>query len=208
MAQADLALAAREDEVALAFYRPLAEDSAKAAEGAGIAALRLNRAEAEAYLRKAVTAAPDLWRAWDGLGVAMDRRGRWAEAGAAYSRALALRPKEPAILANSGYSMFLQHRLDEAALLLDRAAAGAPDNKTISANRDMVAVLRGRFPLSKPAGQSMDEWARRLNNAGYAAFAAGDRATAEALISRAMIASEIYYRRAAANLARVVQARP
>jgi hypothetical protein len=54
----------------------------------------------------------------------------------------------------------------------------------------------------------MDEWARRLNNAGYAAFAAGDGATAEALISRAMIASEIYYRRAAANLARVAQARP
>jgi Flp pilus assembly protein TadD len=207
MLRADLALAAREDELALASYRVL--DGAHAAEGAGIAALRLNRnAEAEPFLRSAVAQSPDLWRAWNGLGVAMDRAGRWNDAAIAYAHALALRPNEPAILANNGYSMLLQRRLDEAARFLDRAALLAPDDPVIRADRDMVDVLRGRFPEEKPKGETMAEWARRLNNAGYAAFVAGDRATATALITRAMLASETYYRRAANNLALIEHSQP
>jgi Flp pilus assembly protein TadD len=212
MLRADLALADREDEQALALYRPLAgtgEAGARAAEGAGIAALRLDRnAEAEPLLRAALAQSPGLWRAWNALGVAMDRARRWTEATKAYARALALRPGEAAILANSGYSLFLQHRLDEAALLLNRAAAAAPDDPIIRADRDMVDVLRGRFPEEKPKGESMAAWARRLNNAGYAAFAAGDRATAKALITRAMFASETYYRRAANNLDLIEHSQP
>lgn len=212
MLRADLAFAAREDEQALALYRPLAgtgEAGAHAAEGAGIAALRLDRnSEAEPLLRAALAQSPGLWRAWNALGVAMDRAGRWDDAGKAYARALALRPGEAAVLANNGYSLFLQHRLDEAALLLSRAAAAAPDDPVIRADRDMVDVLRGRFPEEKPKNESMAVWARRLNNAGYAAYAAGDRTTAKALITRAIFASETYYRRAANNLDLIEHSQP
>jgi Flp pilus assembly protein TadD len=138
----------------------------------------------------------------------MDRAGRWKDAEQAYARALTLRPGEPAILANRGYSLILQHRLDEAASLLARAAAAAPNDPVIQADRDMADVLRGRFPEDKPADETPAEWARRLNNAGYAAFVAGDRATATALITRAVMTSETFYRRAANNLALIGASQP
>lgn len=202
MLAADLALAERRDEAALAAYRALLNaGDARAAEGAGIAALRLGDSEAEALLRRATAQAPGSWRAWNALGVAMDRGRRWAEADAAYAKALQLRPGDAPILSNHGYSLILQRRFKEADAVLSQAAAAAPDDPVIRANRDIVDVLIGRFSGDKPGGISRVEWARRLNNAGYVASISGDRVAAIGLLTRSIITSDAYYARAANNLA-------
>jgi Flp pilus assembly protein TadD len=92
--------------------------------------------------------------------------------------------------------------LKEAEAVLRQAAMAAPNDPVIRANRDIVDVLIGRFSADKPGGISRAEWARRLNNAGYVASTSGDRATAIGLLTRSILTSDIYYARAANNLAK------
>jgi Flp pilus assembly protein TadD len=52
-----------------------------------------------------------------------------------------------------------------------------------------------------------ERWADRVNNAGYAAFLAGDKSHATRYLSAAVSTADVYPARAAANLA-LVQAVP
>ena len=175
--------------------------SPRAATGAGIIALRLNQvARARAYFAAAVAQDPTSWQAWNGLGIVADAGRAWSDAEAAYARALALRPDDAALLNNKGYSLMLQRRFAEAAALLRHASLLEPNNPRIRTNCEMAMALGGDYPGAVGATGDDHDSARRLNNAGYAAWLKGDLPAARALLARAIEANASYYRLAAANL--------
>lgn len=196
-------LARGQDALALdRFERLLAlGPSSRAATGAGIAALRLHLfARAHAYFAKAIEQDPASWQAWNGLGIVADASRAWGEAEDAYARALALRPGDAALLNNKGYSLMLQRRFAEAAAMLRHAGALEPDNARIRTNCEIAMALGGDYPAAVGTAGNDDDSARRLNNAGYAAWLKGDLPAARALLVRAIEANASYYRLAAANL--------
>ena len=174
------------------------------AAGAGRAALHLGRDdEAFDYLRRA-TASPDAdWRAWNAIGILHDRRRQWVESEQAYARAAELSPYSASVWSNRGYSLILQRRPAEAIPMLDRAHSLDPNNAAIRRTREVAYALNGTYDEARRQGESTGDWARRLNNIGYAAWLAGDGATARRLLSQAIEVSETRFERAEHNLARV-----
>lgn len=207
---ADLALAEGRNDLAFGLYADVSQkapENCHAARGTGIAALRLRRlADSVPALERASALCPDDWRVWNALGIAHDLRGDWTKSLAAYRKAIDLQPNSPKLLNNLGYSSLLQRRYGEAAELFGRAAALDPDNRRIRNNLDIALAAQG-WPLPRRADDAASQ-AQRLNNAGYAAFLAGDSRNARAYLSRAILADDVYFGRAAANLALVESGKP
>lgn len=204
---ADLAYAAGDNARALAGYSTLlvgTPDDSTMAERAGIAALRLNRTEeAAALLTRAASLPAASWRAWNALGVAADRRSDWETADTAYARAAALAPDRAEISNNVGWSLLLRGEWEAAAAELERAASLDPRSSRIADNLEFARAAVDAGLPARRAGESDEGWAARLNDAGVAAAARGDRARAVAAFAQAIEARSAWYQRAANNLALV-----
>lgn len=176
-------------------------------EGQGVALLHMRRPEAAiAALREAVTLDPSLWRAHNAMGVAHDRISEWGEAEQAYQTARELRPDSASVANNSGMSLMLQQRVDEAIPHFERALRREPDFDAARANLRVAYAMRGQY-IEALAGVSPNHLAAALNNVGYIAMVQGDFEAAEAYLSRAMAASPAFNRVAAQNLEDVRQRR-
>lgn len=171
---------------------------------AGIALLQLDRtAEAESRLRGATVLPGADWRAWDALGVALDRRAAWEESRSCYERALRLAPREPTILNNAGYSLILQKDGLAARGYLLKARKLAKSDQRILVNLQIADAMSGKVPDVRAADEDDARWAAHLNNAGYGAFLVGNLIRARSLFSRAIEASSTRYETAERNLAEV-----
>lgn len=200
--QTDLALAG----FGLLTKKP--EVAARANQGAGIAAIRSKRIDdALVYLTAATAADTGQWRAWNALGVVYDIKRNWTAAESAYANGLAARPNSGEILANRGYSRLLQRRFTEALPDLQQARKLLPENDKVETNLRLALALSGDYENAIGISAGDADLAKRLNNAGYAAWLRGDIAEAKAYLNRAMELSETYYDRAANNLAAVDAAR-
>jgi Flp pilus assembly protein TadD len=200
---AKLALAERQDAVALSLYQKLLVDAPEDCalnQGTGIAAVRLGRISfGLARLEVAARLCPDQWKTWNALGVAYDLEQNWSGSGRAYASARVLAPGNAAVLNNAGYSLVLQRRFAEAATLLSDAARRAPTDKRIANNLDIAVVAAG--DALAPSSRSVDQESARLNNAGYAAYIAGRPDEARTYFDQAMQSSGAWFPRAAANRA-------
>lgn len=206
---ASLALAEGRNEIARALFTELlagAPQSCAFARGAGLAALRLGDwKQAIAFLGQPATGCPPSARALSWLGVAYGQEGRWGESDSAFREALGIAPDDPAILNNAGYSLLRQGRYLEAGVLLERAALLAPGSVRIANNLDIALAAQGQFGRAEAVRADGQLRADRLNNAGYAAYQAGRLDTARAFLSEALLASDTYSPKIAANL-RLVEA--
>ena len=90
--------------------------------------------KAEAALRKAVAADPNLVKGWADLGAVLERLGRMDDAERLYRRALALDPAYISALVNLGACLGKQDRRAEAAEVFDAARRLNPDNPIILNN--------------------------------------------------------------------------
>ena len=201
---ADLAFESRQDEEALARYAAMLQRTpgeSVLAERAGIAALRLHKAEeARAYLNVATASPNASWRAWNALGVAADEMRDWTVADTAFARASALAPAEAEILNNRGWSHIMRNNWAEAVALLEQAVARDPKSTRIANNLELArAALADKLP-ERRRGETNEEYAARLNDAGIAARLRGDQKRAIAAFSRAIQARTDWYERAANNL--------
>ncbi|MBC7932781.1 MAG: tetratricopeptide repeat protein [Rubrivivax sp.] len=79
------------------------------------------------------------------LGLAYDRMGWHIQAAAAYERALSVAPKDPVVLANLGYSLYLAEDYHAAHKLLKQAAKLAPNTPVIYNNLGIVQAWRGHY---------------------------------------------------------------
>jgi tetratricopeptide (TPR) repeat protein len=172
------------------------------AERAGIAAIHTgDLARAAILLERATTSPTASWRAWNARGVAADLRSDWDVADLSYSKALALKPDRPETVNNLGWSLLLRGRWTEAAEQLERAAALDPKKRRIADNLDLARAAASQdLPRRRP-GESDNDWAARLNDAGVMARVRGDQKRAIAAFAQAIEARSMWFERAANNLA-------
>jgi Flp pilus assembly protein TadD len=176
------------------------EVSARANQGAGIAMILNGASEpGVTHLERAIEADPTLWRAWNALGSYYDSHGRWEDAAKAYQMALAEQPDEPMIYNNRGFSLFIQGRMDEAIIDLQRALRLDPDMGPAKANLRLALAWNGRY-VHAMTGVAENDMARVLNNIGYIALLRGDLDNAEAYLQRAMELDPRYNEIASRNL--------
>lgn len=181
----------------------LPEVSAQAQQGMGIALMLTEAPEAALeHLQSAVDQDPSLWRAWNALGSYHDLQGDWAEAVAAYDKALAEQPNNALILNNRGFSHFMQGELDEAIADLERALRLDPALTPAKVNLRLAHAWTGQY-LRALTGVTDKELPQVLNNIGYVAMMRGDLDNAEAYLRRAMEADPSFNEKAWNNLARL-----
>lgn len=172
------------------------------AERAGIASIRTGDvARAAILLERATTSPSASWRAWNARGVAADLRGEWDIADLAYSKALALKPNQPEIVNNLGWSLLVRGRWMDAMEQLERAAALDPKSRRAANNLDLARTAASRDLPQRRPGESDIDWAARLNDAGVMARVRGDQKRAIAAFAQAIEARSQWYERAANNLA-------
>jgi Flp pilus assembly protein TadD len=177
------------------------QDNCRALEGAGLAALALDRMNA-AHLRfeHVVQHCPERWRSWDGLGVVADRAGNWAEAEKAYHAAREIDPDNVTVINNLGYSLILQARFAEAEALLREGLLLAPGDQRLLHNLDLACIGADKPLPEDVMPTDPEQQAERLNNAGYMAHLMGKDNVAERYLRQALAVSPSFYRRAADNL--------
>lgn len=97
------------------------------------------------YLKRAEVLAPRDWRPVSLSGVALDQIERVDEARAAFDRALALSPDNPAVLSNLALSYATRGDPDRAEALMRRAAAQPGASVQERQNLALVLGLQGRY---------------------------------------------------------------
>lgn len=205
----DLAFASGKYLEAMVAYQHLTQSSAKRpgdCEKGAIAALELGRIlDAKPFVDCAVKPANASWRAWNASGVLADFVHDWARADESYTRAHKLAPENARIINNQGWSMLL--RGDWAGAIPFLKEAVALDNKSRRAVNNLElanAALAADLPKRRP-GESDQDWAARLNDAGVAAEMLGDKKRAIAAFTQALDASPVWYDRASNNLTAMSQ---
>lgn len=204
---ADLEYASGNNERALTYYRALLQahpDEVLLLERGGTAALRLGRVEEATNLLDRATRQPGAgWRSWNARGAAADRQGRWDEADAAYARARALGPTQAQVPNNQGWSHMLRGEWDKALTAFGEAMLIDPKLPRLANNIELAkAALESELPR-RMAGETNDDYAARLNDAGVVAAAAGDAAKAKAAFTQALEMRSRWYALAAENLSTV-----
>jgi Flp pilus assembly protein TadD len=201
---ADLAFASGNYLQAMVAYRHLAVSSSKQpgdCERGAVAALELGRiADAGPLVDCAVSPENASWRAWNARGVLADFRQDWARADESYARALKLDPDNALVLNNQGWSMLLRGDWAGAIPLFEKAAAIDGKSSRVVNNLELArAALAADLPKRR-AGESDQDWAARLNDAGVAAEMLGQKKRAVAAFTQALDASPNWYDRASNNL--------
>lgn len=173
----------------------------KLQERAGIAALKVgNLDRAYSLLEAATSRSAATWRSWNALGVVADLKANWSKADDCYARAAKLAPDEFEPINNHGWSLVLRGNWSASIPFFERAVALQPKSERARDNLDLAtAALSRNLPERRP-GESEQSWAARLNDAGLAASAVGDKQRATAAFTQALEVSTIWYARAANNL--------
>lgn len=200
----DIAFASGNYPEALARYRQLAKGSdsdSALCERAGIAAIKVgDLTEAAAMIDCATKSRSASARAWDARGVLADLNKDWKTADESYATAQSIAPTDAGIVNNQGWSMLLRGDWASAEASFKRAAELDPKSTRIRNNLELVsAALSAELPKRRP-GESDNDWAERLNDAGVAAELLGEKQRAIAAFTQALQASGSWYSRAANNL--------
>ena len=173
-------------------------------ERAGLAAARLgDMAEAASLLGRATAFPSASWRAWNARGVAADYAKDWAAADEAFAQALRIAPQRAEIHNNLGWSLLIRGRWSEALVNFEQAAALDRKSARIAANLELARAALSQELPDRRAGESDEDWAARLNDAGVIARVRGDTKKAAAAFAQAVQVRSSYYERAANNLAQV-----
>lgn len=202
---ADLAFESGDFAIALIRYEALLASrpgDPLFAEHIAIAAIHEGRLDRAASAIALATASPAAsWRAWNARGVLADQRGDWVDADRSYARAAKASPNRPEVLNNQAWSLLLRGRWQVALGLLEKAATLEPYVSRIANNLELARAAASQDLPQRRAGESIDNWAARLNDAGVVAGIRGNQKQAIAAFAQAIMAREHWFERAANNLA-------
>lgn len=172
------------------------------AEQIAIAAIHEGNQARAASAIKLATASPSAsWRAWNARGVLADQRGDWTDADRSYARSAKAAPDRPEVLNNQAWSLLLRGRWQDAQLLLEKAATLDPHVTRIANNLELARAAASQDLPRRRTGESINNWAARLNDAGVVAGIRGNQQQAIAAFAQAIMAHEVWFERAANNLA-------
>jgi Flp pilus assembly protein TadD len=201
---ADLAFADQDFASAVPLYDALLAAGvadAQVTEKAGVAKLHTGDiAGAATLLDRATSAQGASWRAWNARGVIADFRQEWDAADTAYQRALALAPDRAEIINNLGWSLLLQGRWADGEAMLARAVSLDSSLNRATNNLELARTALSEGLPERAKGESEEDWAARLNDAGVVAKLQGDDRKAVAAFTRALEARSDWFDRAANNL--------
>lgn len=192
-------------EAEAAFAELAVETPGRAAvlEGLGIARFRQDDLSgAREALLQALDADERRWRSWHVLAQLHDRAKEWAEADAAYGRALSWAPEPELVHNNWGVSLMARKQHAGAAAEFSKALAIRPDFVTARTNLQLAYAFMGRYE-EVLAASSPEDLPRALNNVGYVAMQRGDYEQAGTYFVRALEASPSFYPRAWSNVQRL-----
>jgi len=192
---------------AACFEKLLAADSGFAAahEGMGRVCM-LDKAlhAAKNHFIKAVSLDAGLWQSHNYLGTLYDREGQWGRAEAAYQAALAVKPREGAVLNNLGMSYLLSGRLDKAAEAFQKAIRNGFTGSKVYNNLGMALARLDRFEEAFQAFRTAGGPARAYNNLGCIHLQNGRTAEAIESFQKAMALDPMFYATAGENLKRAM----
>jgi tetratricopeptide (TPR) repeat protein len=206
---ADVSFASGEYDDALNQYKRLAaagDQEQPVCENGMISALKLGRlSDAKPFANCATPPRGATWRAWNARGVIADMSQDWDTAAQFYSRAHQLAPKSAEVANNQGWSLVL--RGDWAASLpyFELAASLDSSSQRIADNLELARTALDAALPARREGETNQDWAARLNDAGVAAQLLGDKQRAIAAFTQALYASDHWYARAANNLDNVAR---
>lgn len=204
---AELAFKSGDCKAAQPLYEALLEihpRQALLAERAAICAVRggdWKRAEELVVLATASDNAS--WLAWNARGIVADHAGDWTAADHAYGRASALAPDRAEIANNRGWSFLIRGEWHQAHAHLTKAAELDPGSARIVNNLELARAAVAEDLPQRRKGESDEDWAARLNDAGLIAHLRGQDKKAIAAFARAIEARSQWFERAANNLAAI-----
>lgn len=167
----------------------------------GLLALAHGQLQAAAdYLGEAVTAEPERWAAWNGLGIVADSQRKHDDAKNYFLRGLDVMPGHPRLTANLGWSRLLAGQTQEAEQLLRESAKNAPDDLTTRSNLAFCIALQGRYTEAMRLYEELYGKSVAANNVGYAALLRQDDESASRYFRDALQLEPSFYRKAANNL--------
>jgi len=121
-------------------------DHAAAQQELGLTYMAMAQPEqAKEHLNKAAELDPNLWRAWNALGVLADMDKRYAEAVQYYHSGLIGAPQSAMLMSNIGYSYYLAGDLDEAANWFGRALIAEENYPPAVKNLALVYARQGWY---------------------------------------------------------------
>ena len=201
---ARLDLAEGRSREALVRYRQLLRSAPRDGSlllGAAMAAARLGQdGEAAEFGRQAAQLPEADWQVFNILGVLADRRGDWVAADSAYAEASRRAPRSATVLNNIGWSQLARGDWRQAEQAFEQAAALSPRDRIIAHNLELARAALAEDLPGRRAGESDDDYAARLNDAGVAARLLGDEGRATAAFTRAVEARSRWFERAYNNL--------
>jgi tetratricopeptide (TPR) repeat protein len=106
--------------------------------------------EALREYQETVSVDPENFEAWSKIGGIYGRMGDHERQLENYRRALAVRPREPLLLANAGNACFQLKRFDEAAAYYRRAAKLSPNSAEIQNSLGGALAMMGDFAGAIP----------------------------------------------------------
>ena len=107
------------------------------------------------FFEKAVAAEPTRWSYWCDIGFCRGRLGQWQEAVAAFERVVYKAEVTATVLSMLGHAYIKLERYPEAAAILEKAHAVAPDNLNILYQMAMVRFHRGEIVMALPPLQQI-----------------------------------------------------
>ncbi|MFN9720461.1 MAG: tetratricopeptide repeat protein, partial [Planctomycetota bacterium] len=124
---------------------PMATEQLERLLSQGRLALQENHIEdAKKAYGEVLQSLPDNATAHHGLAMAADLTERWDEAEYHYRQALRIRPKDPDLLCDMGYSYLLQNRYSEAESYLTHALEVSPQHESSLMNLAMLDLRQGK----------------------------------------------------------------
>lgn len=199
---AESLLGLRKYEAAASHFEPLTRENSnpKLDQGYGLTLLGLKKnAQAEIVLNKAVEADPDLWRAWNGLGVIHDMSQSWASAEQAYKKGIAIEGHNVTLNNNLGLSYMRQRRYGEAVIAFENVQTLKGGEDLASMNYRTALALSGHMDRAT-SGATDIQIAQLYNNLGVASIEAGDNIKAIEYLKKAIATNPTYYANAVKNL--------
>ncbi len=202
--RAGQALAAGRDTEALSLYGNLAyrpQSPASDREGAAIAAYRLGKAaDARVWVAQAMTMKGASWRAFNLCGILADEASDFVAADTCYDRADAMAPGRAEVTNNRGWSLLLRGHWQDAGAAFEKALAIDPSDRLARSNLDLArAAIASDLPQRRE-GEADGDFARRLNDAGVMAAAAGQQDRALSAFANAIETRPTWSATAARNL--------
>lgn len=156
--------------------------------------------KAQVLLTKAVAVDTTQWRSYNGLGIISDLAGDYKDAQKYFHQANAIKPNNPQILNNIGYSLYMDNQLKVAKSYFLKALKINSKFDRALYNYALVLARQKQYNKALTVLTKVMDVPKANNTTGYLAMKNGDYPEAEHYFNKALHLAPRFYRKAYENL--------